>query len=49
MYDRENGLLAVSTYAPDLYLTGAWTTFTLDHMEEPTQAYLVRDGSAYDG
>jgi hypothetical protein len=39
----------VSTYAADPWLAGSWTTFTVDHLQEPAQSQVLRDGGAYGG
>jgi hypothetical protein len=49
IYDADKDLLAVSTYAADPWLAGSVTTFTVEHLREPAQARLLRDGQVYDG
>ena len=49
IYDEEKELLAVSTYAADPWLAGTATTFLVDHLREPAQARVLRDGSLYEG
>jgi len=49
IYDEEKELLVVSTYAADPWLAGTATTFLVDHLREPAQARVLRDGSLYEG
>jgi len=49
IYDEEKEILAVSTYAADPWLTGTSTTFTVDHLRDPAQSRLLRDGCVYEG
>ena len=49
IYDEEKEILAVSTYAADPWLAGTSTTFTVEHLREPAQARVLRDGSVYEG
>src|SRR5713101_5633470 len=49
IYDEEKEILAVSTYAADPWLAGTATTFAVDHLREPAQSRLLRDGSVYEG
>ena len=49
IYDEEKETLAVSTYAADPWMAGTATTFTVDHLREPAQSRLLRDGSVYEG
>jgi hypothetical protein len=48
-YDADNDLLAMSTYAADPWLAGTQTTFTVEHLREPAQVRLLRDGQVYEG
>lgn len=47
IYDDEKGVLAVSTYAPDPWMIGTSTTFVVDHLRDPAQARLLRNGNIY--
>jgi hypothetical protein len=47
IYDEGKEVLAVSTYAADPWLAGTATTFTVEHLCEPAQARVLRDGSVY--
>jgi hypothetical protein len=49
IYDEEKEVLAVATYAADPWLAGTVTTFTVEHLREPAQARLLRDGQVYEG
>ena len=49
IYDEEKELLAVSTYAADPWMAGTATTFAVDHLHEPAQSRLLRDGNVYEG
>jgi hypothetical protein len=48
IYDAARDILAISTYAADPWMAGTATTFTVDHLREPAQARLLRDGSVYE-
>ena len=48
-YDEGQEVLAVATYATDPWLAGTVTTFTVEHLREPTRARLLRDGQVYEG
>jgi hypothetical protein len=48
IYDAEKDILALSTYAADPWMAGTATTFTVDHLREPAQSRLLRDGSVYE-
>ncbi len=49
IYDEEKEILAVSTYAADPWMAGTATTFAVEHLREPAQSRLLRDGSVYEG
>jgi hypothetical protein len=49
IYDEEKEVLAVSTYAADPWMAGTATTFTVEHLREPAQSRLLRDGNVYEG
>lgn len=49
IYDADNNLLGVSTYAADSGVVGTQTTFTVERLHEPAQARLLRDGQDYEG
>ncbi len=38
----------MSTYAADPWMAGNVTTFTVEHLREPAQARLLRDGQVYE-
>ena len=48
IYDADEALLAVATYAADPWLAGTQTTFTVERLREPTQVRLLRDGQVYE-
>lgn len=48
IYDAEKKVLIVSTYAPDPWMSGTSTIFTVDHLRNPAQACLLRNGSIYE-
>ena len=48
-YDTNKDRLAVATYAADPWLAGTMTTFSVEHLHEPAQVRLLRDGQVYDG
>jgi len=45
--DEEKATLVVSTYAADPWMAGTATTFTVEHLREPAQARVLRDGGVY--
>jgi len=47
-YDEEKETLAVSTYAADPWMAGTSTTFAVDHLREPVECRLLRDGNLYE-
>ena len=47
-YDTDKDLLAVSTYAADPWTTGTSSTFTVDHLRQPSQSRVLCDGSVYE-
>jgi hypothetical protein len=47
-YDADKHCLAVSTYVADPWTAGTSTTFTVDHLREPNQSRVLRDGSVYE-
>jgi hypothetical protein len=47
IYDVDRDLLAISTYAADPWMAGTATTFRVDHLREPAQARVLRDGSVH--
>jgi len=47
-YDEEKETLAVSTYAADPWMAGTSTTFAVDHLREPAECRLLRDGNLYE-
>jgi hypothetical protein len=49
LYDEEKEVLAVSTYAADPWLAGTVTTFTVEHLPQPAQARVLREGQVYEG
>ncbi len=49
IYDADKDFLAVTTYAADAWMAGTVTTFTVEHLREPAQARLLRDGQVYNG
>jgi hypothetical protein len=49
IYDEGKEVLSVATYAADPWLAGTVTAFTVEHLREPAQARLLRDGQDYEG
>lgn len=47
-YDEEKEILVVSTYAADPWMAGTTTTFAVDHLGNPAQCHLLRDGNVYE-
>jgi hypothetical protein len=47
-YDETKDLLAVSTYAAEPWMTRTSTTFVVDHLREPAECRLLRDGNIYE-
>jgi hypothetical protein len=48
-HKEEKATLVVSTYAADHWLAGTAATFTVEHLREPAQARVLRDGQVYEG